>query len=424
MKTKGRKFWTALVLLGLVGQVAWVVENMYLNVFLYKMFNASAADISLMVGASSVAATLTTILVGAFSDKVGKRKLLMCLGYIIWGISILGFGMIKVETLTPIAGSVAAAASLGVTLVIVLDCVMTFFGSAANDAAYNAWLTDKGDDSNRGKIEGFNSMMPLVAILVVFGGFMGFNLDLASSWSWIFAIIGGVVIVLGALGIFLIEEAPTGKLQTGNAESKERVTYLENVLYSFRIRTFKDNKFAKFVVNAIGIKDFYFTPDQLTTSDMAWSARGCKYASTVISRPVDNPIPGGLYYKEGDLVADSLDVITRLFGPKYYSEIFTDMKNPNGSIKKEQDIYCTKEGVFPVNGEFLNCDADAYFTANTEYSVGTFIYTEDNLYYVTTAGTSGETASTHEEGIVENGTVQLLWVAPIARYEMRDKVTE
>ncbi len=211
---------------------------------------------------------------------------------------------------------------------------------------------------------------------------------------------------------------------TGGVVSNIVVTDPDNDYRKNITLTFKDNKFAKFVVNAIGIKDFYFTPDQLTTSDMAWSARGCKYASTVISRPVDNPIPGGLYYKEGDLVADSLDVITRLFGPKYYSEIFTDMKNPNGSIKKEQDIYCTKEGVFPVNGEFLNCDADAYFTANTEYSVGTFIYTEDNLYYVTTTGTSGETAPTHEEGIVENGTVQLLWVAPIARYEMRDKVTE
>ena len=29
-----------------------------------------------------------------------------------------------------------------------------------------------------------------------------------------------------------------------------------------------------------------------------------------------------------------------------------------------------------------------------------------------------------KEGIASNGTVQLLWVAPIVRYEMRDKVTE
>ena len=87
MKKKlGGKFWAAMLIFGLIGQIAWIVENMYLNVFLYKMFNASAADISLMVGASSVSATLTTILVGAFSDKIGKRKLLICLGYIVWGI--------------------------------------------------------------------------------------------------------------------------------------------------------------------------------------------------------------------------------------------------------------------------------------------------------------------------------------------------
>ena len=65
----GAKFWSAMIIFSLVGQVAWVVENMYLNVFIYKMFHASAADISLMVGASSVAATVTTILIGALTVK-------------------------------------------------------------------------------------------------------------------------------------------------------------------------------------------------------------------------------------------------------------------------------------------------------------------------------------------------------------------
>ena len=80
MKNLSKKFWAALTLFGLVGQVAWVVENMYLNVFIYKMFHASAADISLMVSASSVAATLTTILIGALSDYIGKRKIFICGG--------------------------------------------------------------------------------------------------------------------------------------------------------------------------------------------------------------------------------------------------------------------------------------------------------------------------------------------------------
>ena len=35
MKKLGKKFWFALVLFGLIGQVAWVVENMYFNVFIY-----------------------------------------------------------------------------------------------------------------------------------------------------------------------------------------------------------------------------------------------------------------------------------------------------------------------------------------------------------------------------------------------------
>ena len=77
---KTSRFYLALVIFSLVGQVAWVVENMYLNVFIYKMFNASAEAISAMVSASSIAATVTILLVGAFSDKVGKRKLFICAG--------------------------------------------------------------------------------------------------------------------------------------------------------------------------------------------------------------------------------------------------------------------------------------------------------------------------------------------------------
>ena len=76
MKTKlSPRFWCALTLFSLIGQVAWVVENMYLNVFIYKMFRASAGDISAMVAASAIAATVTTILIGALSDRIGKRKL-------------------------------------------------------------------------------------------------------------------------------------------------------------------------------------------------------------------------------------------------------------------------------------------------------------------------------------------------------------
>ena len=220
-----KKFMLALVIFSLVGQVAWVVENMYLNVFIYKMFNASAEAISSMVGASAVAATVTTLLVGAFSDKVGKRKIFICGGYILWGISILGFAAIRADWIRNL--------NLCVTLTIALDCLMTFFGSSANDAAFNAWLTDSTDETNRGKVEGINSMMPLVAILVVFGGFMGLNQDLQESWTVIFCVIGGVVLLLGIAGIFLIGDS--------NVKTEGNGNYFANIFYGFRPDVIKGN---------------------------------------------------------------------------------------------------------------------------------------------------------------------------------------
>ena len=250
-KLSGR-FWLALVLFGLMGQIAWVVENMYLNVFIYKMFNASAEDISLMVAASAIAATLTTVFIGALSDRIGKRKVFICGGYILWGISIFAFSLLKLELIEALFPAAASAAAICVTLTIALDCIMTFFGSSANDAAYNAWLTDSTDSTNRGSAEGINSMMPLVAILAVFGGFMAFDLNEAGSWVMIFAIIGVATLLIGILGIFIIEDKCPEPSETG---------YIKNVFYGFMPSTVRSNPafyfyLAAFVIFNISIQIF------------------------------------------------------------------------------------------------------------------------------------------------------------------------
>ncbi len=253
MKTRfSAKFKLALILFSLIGQIAWVVENMYLNVFIYKMFNASASDISTMVAASAVAATLTTVFIGALSDKIGKRKLFMCGGYIAWGVSILSFILLKEDIIASVFPMAASAASVGVSLVIVLDCVMTFFGSSANDAAFNAWLTDSTDSTNRGAAEGINAMMPLVAILAVFGGFMAFDLNAPESWTYIFAIIGATVIAVGVIGCFIIKEPKLEKAQDG---------YFKTVVHGFRPSTVEANKslyfyLISFIVFNISIQIF------------------------------------------------------------------------------------------------------------------------------------------------------------------------
>ena len=239
------KFWLSLIIFSLVGQIAWVMENMYLNIFIYERFAASAQQISTMVSASSVAATLTTLLIGALSDKLGKRKLFICGGYICWGISIWGFAVINMAmpridmNQAALQGSQALAqmgiaAATGVSLVILLDCLMTFFGSAANDAAFNAWLTDATDETNRGAAEGINSMMPMLAILVLFGGAMFLNKDGGNYWNIIFGVIGTVVFLLGILGFWLIKEP--------KVDNSANTNYFKNLFYGFRPGVVRQNK--------------------------------------------------------------------------------------------------------------------------------------------------------------------------------------
>ena len=244
IEQKRSKFYLALVIFSLTGQIAWVVENMYFNVFIYNMFNASASDIALMVSASAISATVTTLLIGALSDKVGKRKAFICGGYILWGISILSFALIR-EDIVGKLFPLATASAVCITLVIIMDCVMTFFGSSANDACFNAWLTDVTTEKDRGRAEGINSMMPLVAILCVFGGFMSLDVTKESAWTLIFVIIGVCVIAIGALGIFLISDP--------EIKTEENQSYFKNIFYGFRPSVVKQNPLLYLLLCAFAI---------------------------------------------------------------------------------------------------------------------------------------------------------------------------
>jgi len=311
MKKLGSKFWIALVIFSLTGQVAWVVENMYFNVFIYKMFSASAEAISLMVAASAISATVTTIIIGALSDKIGKRKIFICGGYILWGISIISFAFIRLDVINALFPSVVSAASLGVSLVIIMDCVMTFFGSSANDAAFNAWLTDSTDQTNRGAAEGINAMMPLVAILAVFGGFMAFDLNLSESWVTIFLVIGILVIIIGVLGIFLISESAEKK--------EENQNYFKNIIYGFRPSVVKNNKtlYVVFIAFALfGISIQVFMPYLILYYNVSLKMDNYVLimAPAIIIASIVTAIYGRFYDKKGFKTAIVPSVISLMLG--------------------------------------------------------------------------------------------------------------
>ncbi len=249
MKKISARLWLTLILIGLVGQFAWTIENMYFNVFLYNTISTDPRYISAMVGWSAAAATLTTLLMGALSDRVGKRKLFICGGYILWGLSTAAFGLISVENAARLFPAHAAAAAA--MMVVVLDCVMTFFGSTANDAAFNAYITDAVDAENRGKTEAVLAILPLISMLVIFGLFDG--MTQRGEWKRFFAIFGGLVTLTGVIGCFLIPEPRL---------SPRREPYLKNLIYGLRPDVVRANpelylSFAAFCAFSVAVQVFF-----------------------------------------------------------------------------------------------------------------------------------------------------------------------
>ena len=228
-----RRTWFNVVLFGLMGQIAWNVENMYFNTFLFNRIGGTTRDINVMVAASAATAVITTFLMGALSDRIGKRKPLISVGYILWGVSVMTFAFISRENTARILPGADAARVLAVTvsMVVVMDCVMTFMGSTCNDAAFNAWLTDVTDKTNRGRVESVNTILPLAAMLLVTVGFgMGAT---ALGYPACFIGLGLLVIFCGVLGLFTIKDAPHVRKNSEN--------FFKELTYGFRPAVIRAN---------------------------------------------------------------------------------------------------------------------------------------------------------------------------------------
>lgn len=233
-KLSGR-IWFNLILFGFMGQIAWAVENVYFNTFLFNSVGGSTRDISRMVALSAVTAVVTTFLMGTLSDRIGKRKPFICFGYIAWGLTVACFAWISrdnVQKLFSLSDTSAVVAAT-VSIVIVMDCLMTFMGSTGNDAAFNAWITDVTVPENRGIAEGALSVLPILATLLVSVGF-GAGVT-AAGYPACFLALGGVVVLCGVLGLFTVRDA--------NVKRLENNAYLKDLVYGFRPSVIRDNKY-------------------------------------------------------------------------------------------------------------------------------------------------------------------------------------
>ena len=252
MQTFSKKNWWILLVFGLIGQIAWSVENMYFNLFVFETISPNLDAVTLMVQLSGIVATLVTLFAGTLSDKLGNRRKFISYGYIIWGFTVALFGFISTKNMQQLFSlNETRAVSLAIVAVIALDCIMTVFGSTANDAAFNAWVTDNTREEFRGKVESVLSILPLIAMLIVAGGF-GILVELI-GYKGLFFTLGGVITACGVGGVFFIQDSPL----------LEKKGSLKDVIFGFKGEVIKGNPpfyFALCIMGVYGVACQIFMP--------------------------------------------------------------------------------------------------------------------------------------------------------------------
>ena len=206
MKNNGSKFrfWLLVWGLGIIGQLCWNIENQWFNTFVYAKIAKDPTIISWMVAVSAIATTISTFLFGTMSDRMGKRKPFMAIGYILWGIFTILFGTTEFITKGQPSASSRVILVAG-TAVVLADALMSFFGSMGNDASFNAWLNDSMDDENKGGIGAALATQPVIGTIIgtILGGILIGSND---NYMRLFIVFGGLAILFGVLSLFLVKD--------------------------------------------------------------------------------------------------------------------------------------------------------------------------------------------------------------------------
>lgn len=254
-----KRTWFNIVLFSFMGGVAWNIENMYFNTFLYdSIYGGASANamanvmapttaISRMVALSAITAVVTTFIMGTLSEKMKKRKVFISFGYIVWGVITAAFGFISKESVAKVFGLSDEVKILAFTvwIVIIMDMVMTFMGSTSNDSAYNAWLNDVTNSLVRPKVETALMFTGLFSMLAVMG--VGSIAQSGTITYTVFFIgLGLVVTLCGVAGLFTLDE-PQIKGEKTNSN------YWADLFYGFRPSVIKENSKLYLVLSALGI---------------------------------------------------------------------------------------------------------------------------------------------------------------------------
>ena len=254
------RFWLIVWGMGLAGQLCWNMENQWFNTFVYAKISQDVDIVTWMVILSAFVTTISTFVFGTMSDRMGNRKKFVSIGYIIWGVATILFGL--TEFIGSVAGSSIAVAGF---LVVLVDAIMSFFGSMGNDSGYNTWLNDHTNDDNKGQIGAALAALPVIGTVIgtVLGGMLvnvgnetvgtdAYNPAL-DNYQLLFWAMGIFVILVGVVSLFIMKDHPS-------LEQNKKGSFISQVTDIFRFSTLKGNKNLKELLLANLVACFFFIP--------------------------------------------------------------------------------------------------------------------------------------------------------------------
>lgn len=188
------RMWILIWSLGLMGQIGWTVESLWFNTFVYEKIDKNPSIITPMLIFSALATTVSIFLFGTLSDRTGKRRHFISIGYAVWGVLIILFGLTQ---FIPNRFLLLTAFCL-----VFGDMLVSFFGSMSTDVGFAAWTTDVMKEDNKGKIGA------AIAVQCVLGGLLGniiggYIIGTENNYLRLFIVVGSVLACFGVISAYM-----------------------------------------------------------------------------------------------------------------------------------------------------------------------------------------------------------------------------
>ncbi len=242
------RVWLGLVLFIFMGSMAANLQGTLTSVFLDNtVFDQGSMGakitltdaVNIITSVSAVISCITAFIMGTLSEKLRNRKIFISVGYIIWGIMTVFFGVIKKDVVANMFGYTDAAQIVSTTAWIIIGFafMMTIVRATGDDSVFDAWVTDVTTPKTTVIVESIVTVMGFATTGIITAMIAKAQADKV-SYNTLFILIGVLAILVGIAGFYVIDNPKKFEKKDVNAS---KTSYWADLFYGFRPKAIKEN---------------------------------------------------------------------------------------------------------------------------------------------------------------------------------------